>query len=105
LDLVVGEDLLWVLNPLPIALPKYGMCLVFWVAVVGDNLTMSNTIIQGLLAYVCLQPGHIQYVCNRSFDSFFILTENQASHVLKVVPIMAHPTNNNTLRLNNCETQ
>ena len=28
---VVGEDKKYVLNPLPVALPKHGMDLVFWV--------------------------------------------------------------------------
>jgi len=31
LDPVVGEDQKWLLNHLPVALPKHGMGLVFWV--------------------------------------------------------------------------
>ena len=36
---VVGENKKWVLNPLPVALPKRGMGLVFWATVVGDSLS------------------------------------------------------------------
>ena len=38
MNLVVEKDKKWVLNHLPIALPKREIGLVFWVAVVGDSL-------------------------------------------------------------------
>ena len=38
MGLVIGEDLKWVLNPLPVALPKRKMGHVFWITVIEDSL-------------------------------------------------------------------